>query len=134
MASPSSSASSVTEAMRAGSSRILRTTAARATNRDGRDRHADRVAHDVLEPVRLVEHHDVVLGQDHPAARDMEPVEVGVDDDHVGGPGAAAGQLGEALLAERAAVGAGTLVAADAHRSPRGVGRGPVELGLVAGR
>jgi len=94
---------------------------------------ADGVAHDVLEDVRFVEDDDIVLGQDHPAAADVEPVEVGVDDDDVGGGGSPPGLLGEARLAEWAAVGAGALVAADAHRSPRRVARRPVELGAVAG-
>jgi hypothetical protein len=40
---------------------------------------------------------------------------MGVDDDHVGGSGAASGELGEALLAERTTVGAGAFVAAHAH-------------------
>ena len=59
-------------------------TAPSVTKRPGADLHADGVAHDVLEPVRLVEHHDVVLGQDRAAAADVEAVEVRVDDDDVG--------------------------------------------------
>ena len=98
----------------------------------GRQLHADRVAHHVLEDVGLVEHHDVVLREDHAAAADVQPVQVGVDDDDVGGARPPPGLLGEARLAERAAVGARALVAADAHRPPRRVGRRPVELGGVA--
>ncbi len=82
----------------------------------------------------LVEHHDVVLGQDRTAARHVEPVQVGVDDDHVGRGGALAGLLGEARITQRAAIGAGTLVAADADRPPGVVRRRPVQLGHVAGR
>ena len=107
----------------------------RAGHRDeaaGRHLHADGVAHHVLEHVRLVEHDDVVLREEDAAAADVQPVEVGVDDDHVGDAGSAAGLLGEARLAERAAVGAGALVAADADHPPHRVGRGPVELGPVA--
>ena len=48
------------------------------------DLHADGVAHDVFELVRLVDHDDVVFGQQHAAAGDVEAVEVGVDDDDVG--------------------------------------------------
>ena len=124
---------SMTAAISSGSSRIRRNVPAIVTNRPGCQLGADRVAHDVLEHVGLVEHDDVVLGQDHAAAADVEAVEVGVDDDDVGGRGPPPGLLGEARLAERAAIGAGALVAADAHRSPRGVRRGPVELGAVAG-
>ena len=89
----------------------------------GRQLGTDRVAHDVLEHVGLVEHHDVVRGEDHPAAADVQPVEVGVDDDDVRGRRPAAGLLGEARLAERAAIGARAFVAADAERPPRGVRR-----------
>ena len=89
----------------------------------GRQLGADRVAHHVLEDVGLVEHHDVVLGEDHPAAAHVQAVEVGVDDDDVGDRGRAARLLGEARLAERAAIRARALVAADADRAPRRVGR-----------
>ena len=115
---------------------VVEDPAQRAGHRDeaaGRQLDADGVAHHVLEHVGLVEHDDVVLGQDHAAAADVEAVEVGVDDDDVGGLGSAPGLLGEARLAERAAVGARALVAADAHHPPHRVGRRPVELGAVAG-
>ena len=72
------------------------------TNRPGAISHADRVAHDVLEHVGLVEHDDVVLGQDRAAAADMEAVQVRVHDDHVGDLRPAACLLGEAFLAHRA--------------------------------
>jgi hypothetical protein len=98
----------------------------------GSDLDADRVAHDVLEHVRLVEDDDVVLRQDRAAARHVESVQVCVDHDHVGCASAAACLFGEARVAQGAPVGAGALVAADAHRSPRVVGWRPVELGHVA--
>ncbi len=109
---------------------------------DARDRdeaawaelHAEGGAHDVLEPVRLVEHDDVVLGEERAACTDVQSVEVRVDDDHVGDCGTAAGQLGEARLAHRAAVGAGALVAADGDRSHHRVAGSEVQLGDVAGR
>ena len=99
----------------------------------GRQLDADGVAHHVLQHVGLVEDGEVVLRQDHAATGDVEPVQVGVDDHDVGDGRPPAGLLGEARIAERAAVGAGALVAADADGSPRGVGRGPLELGGVAG-
>ena len=52
-----------------GSSRIRRRTAAERHEAARADLHAERRAHDVLEPVGLVEHDDVVLGQDRPAGR-----------------------------------------------------------------
>ena len=122
----------MTLAMISGSSRIRRSVAGHRDEPARRQLGADGVAHDVLEHVGLVEHHDVVLGQDHAAAADVQPVEVGVDDDDVGRRGPPAGLLGEARLAERAAVGARALVAADADRPPRRVRRRPVELGGVA--
>ena len=39
----------------------------------GGDLHADGVAHDVLEAVGLVEHHDVVVGEQRAAAGDVRP-------------------------------------------------------------
>ncbi len=98
-----------------------------------RDLDADGVAHHVFEHVGLVEHDDVVLGQDRAAARHVQPVEMRVHDDHVGRRGAPPGLFGEARIAEGATVGAGTLVAPDAHRPPGVVGRRPLHLGLVAG-
>ena len=50
----------------------------------GSDLDPDGVAHDVLELVRLVDDDDVVLGQQHAAAGDVQPVQVQVDDDDVG--------------------------------------------------
>ena len=81
----------------------------------------------------LVEHDDVVLGQDRAATRDVEPVQMGVHDDHVGGRGAPPSLFGEARIAEGTTVGPRTLVAPDAHCPPGVVGRRPLHLGLVAG-
>ena len=69
----------------------------------GAEATAGGVGDDVLELVGLVDHDHVVLGQDRAAGADVEAVEVGVDDDDVGRRGPAAGRLGEALFAERAA-------------------------------
>src|SRR4029450_9187849 len=85
------------------------------------------VPHDALEPVRLVEHHHVVLGDDRAAGADVDAVEMRVHDDDVADLGAVAGELGPALAAHRAAVSTRALVAADAHRPPRRVRRAPVE-------
>ena len=123
-ASRSSSAISTTPLTMASSSRMRRDDRAERGEAPGRDLHADGVAHDVLEAVGLVEHHDVVLGEQHAVAGDVQPVEVRVDDDDVGDRGAPAGLLGEARLAHRAAVGARALVAADRDRARHGVGRG----------
>ena len=133
-ASRTPSAISAIEPISLGSSRMRRTMPDRAVKRPGAISTPDRVAHDVFEYVRLVEHHDVVLGQDRSAACDVEPVEMGVDHDDVGGRGPAASLLGETRIAQRAAIGAGTLVAADADRTPCVVRRGPVEFGHVARR
>ena len=66
---------------------------------------------DVLELVGLVEHDDVVLGQEGAAAGDVHAVEVGVDDHDVGGlRRARRAVLGEARVAERAAGRAGALL------------------------
>ena len=54
--------------------RVVEDPPQRAGQRDepaGRQLHADGVAHHVLEDVGLVEHDDVVLGQDHAAAADV---------------------------------------------------------------
>ena len=115
-ASRSTSARSMTPATISGSSRMRRITAASVTKRPGLICTPTRVAHDVLEAVGLVEHHDVVVGQDRPAAGDVQAVEVRVDDDDVGHRRPAPCQLGEARVAHRAAVGAGALVAADGDR------------------
>ena len=96
------------------------------------DLDADGVAHDVLEDVGLVEDDDVVIRENRPAARHVEAVQVGVDHDHVRSRGSPTRLLGEAGVAQRAAIGAGALVAADAHRAPRVVRRRPVEFCHVA--
>ena len=76
---------------------------------------ADGVAHHVLDDMGLVEDHHVVLGQDRTIAADVEAVEMGVDDDDVGRCRSPARPLGETRLAHRAPLGAGALLAADAH-------------------
>ncbi len=98
------------------------------------DLDADRVAHDVLEDMGLVEHDDVVLGEYRPAARHVEAVQVCVDHDHVGGCRSSARLLREAGVAEWTAIGTRALVAAHADRTPCVVRRRPVELRHVARR
>ena len=65
----------------------------------GADRQAGGGRDDVLELVGLVDHDDVVLGQQRLAAGEVEAVEVGVDDHDVGSLGGPPGRLGEARLA-----------------------------------
>ena len=100
----------------------------------GAERQPRRRRDDVFELVRLVEDDHVVLGQEGLAPGEVEPVEVGVDDHQVGGLGPPACHLGEARLAERAAGGAGALLARHAHRLPGPRVHRPRQLGLVAGR
>ena len=69
---------------------------------------------DLLELVGLVDHDDLVLGQERPVHREMHAVEVGVDHDDVGFLTAGAGVLGEDSGAHRAAQRAGALIPADA--------------------
>ena len=64
--------------------RIERAVRAERAEAGGADRQASRGRDDVLELVGLVEHHDVVLGQQRPSAGEVEAVEVGVDDHDVG--------------------------------------------------
>ena len=97
------------------------------------DLHADGVAHDVFELVGLVDHHDIVLGQQHVPAGDVEAVEVQVDHDDIGDGCPGAGQLGKAHRTHRALGAAGAFVAADADGLPRAIVRRPGEVGLVAG-
>ena len=98
------------------------------------DLHADRVAHDVLELVRLVDHDHVVLGQQHAAAGDVEAVEVEVDDDDVGDRGPASGPARRSTRRP-----SGTFVPPGHSSLPTltachdRVGGRPVEVGLVAG-
>ena len=63
----------------------------------------------VLELVGLVDDDHVVLGQHRAAGGEVQPVEVGVDDDDVGVGGRPPGLLGEAVVALRALAGAGAL-------------------------
>ena len=73
----------------------------------------------VLELVGLVEHHDVVLGQERPAAGHVHAVEMGVDDHHVGRRRPGARVLGETLVTEGAARRTRALLGGHAHRLPR---------------
>ncbi len=100
----------------------------------GRQLDPDRVAHDVLDHVRLVEHDHLVFGDDRPERRHVDAVEVGVDHDHVGDLGPVAGAFGEAGIAHRALVASWAFVARHADRPPCGVGRAPIQLGGVADR
>ena len=101
----------------------------------GAERQPRRRRDDVFELVRLVEHDHVVLGQEGLAPGEVQSVEVGVDDHQRRRPGPAGRRhLGEARLAERAAGGAGALVARHAHRLPGPRVHRPRQLGLVAGR
>ena len=88
--------------------------------------HAEARRHDLLELVRLVENDHVVLGEHHASARQVRPVEVGVDHDDVGHRRPFVGGLGEAATTGRTVVGAGALPWADADHVP-----GPVR-GLEA--
>ena len=116
---------SSTAATSSGSARIRRDEAGQVGEATGADGEAGGVRGDVLELVRLVDDHDVVLRQDHPARADVDAVEVGVDHDDVGRRGLPPRRLGEARLAERAAGGAGALLAGDADRGPGPVARVP---------
>ena len=99
----------------------------------GGDLDAERLGHDVLDGVGLVEHDDVVLGQHRAVAGDVGGVEVGVDHDDVGRGGALARLLGEADRSRRTPEGSGTLARRHRHRRP-GAGVGlEVELGAIAG-
>ncbi len=99
----------------------------------GGDLHTERLGHDVLDGMRLVEHHDVVVGEHGPVAGDVGGVEMGVHHDDVGRRGALARLLGEADRARRAPEGAGALPGGHRHRRP-GAGVGlELELGAVTG-
>ena len=69
---------------------------------------------DLLELVGLVDHDDLVFGQERSVHCEMHAVEVGVDHDDVGFLTAGAGVLGQAGGAHRAAQCAGTFVPSDA--------------------
>ena len=86
----------------------------------------------LLEPVRLVEDHGVVLGQHAAAGGDVREVERVVDDHEIGGRGPLARMLGETRGDERAAP-AGTTVRPDRELRPEGFGRLEAELGTIAG-
>ena len=81
----------------------------------------------------LVDHDELVLGQQRAVHREVHAVEVRVHDDDVGGLALRACRLGEALLAHGAAERAGALVPSDAHRRPCRGARLERELGAIAG-
>ena len=89
--------------------------------------------HDVLELVGLVDHRQLVLGEQQPVHGQVEPVEVEVHDDDVGLLGPLAGGLGEAHPAARAARRARALLRRHAQRAPRPLRGLHVELGAIAG-
>ena len=86
----------------------------------------------VVEDVGLVDDRQVVLREDGAGRGDVEPVEVEVDDDHVGFGGGRACLLGEACVAARAAPCARTVARRGADGHPGGVGGLGLQLGSVA--
>ena len=102
-----------------------------------REPRAEPLGRRVLQLVRLVEDHGVVLGQDADGAvRGDAQTEIGevervVDDDHVGVGGALARLLGEARGRERAARAQAAL-RADGDLPPCSRGRLVIELGPIA--
>ena len=81
------------------------------------------VRDDVLELVRLVDHHQIVLGEDGAVGAEVESQQVEVHHGHVGLAGLASRCLGEARVARRALAGAGALLCRHADRAPRLVRR-----------
>ncbi len=81
--------------------------------------------------MRLVEDDDLVLGEHRPAAGEVRPVEVGVDDHDVGRRGAVAGGFGEAAAARRAVVGARALPRTHAQHVPGPIRRLEAQVGPV---
>ncbi len=73
--------------------------------------------HDVLELVGLVDHRELVVGEQQAVHGQVEPVEVEVHHDDVGILGALAGRLREARSAARAARRSGALLGG--HAQPR---------------
>ena len=94
--------------------------------------HTEAVGHDVLDLVRFVEDDDIVVGQDVAAAAHVLPVEVRVDNNHVGCRRVFPYLFGEALFAARTLGRAGAFAGGHAQRRPRGGARLEVELGAVA--
>ena len=96
-----------------------------------RDLDPEARGHDLLELVGLVEDDDVVVGQHRPAAGQVRPVEVGVDDHDVGRRGPVVGGFGEAASARGAVVGARAFPGADAQHVPGPVGRLEAQVGAI---
>src|SRR5690606_24086193 len=99
----------------------------------GADLDAGRGRDDVLEHVGLVDDDDVVLGEDRPAAGEVEAVEVEVDHHDVGLGRPGPGRLGEAPVAPRAPGRAGAVAGGGADRGPGRLAGLDLELGPVAG-
>jgi hypothetical protein len=97
------------------------------------ERDAGGRGHDLLELVRLVDHDQVVFGQQGAVHREMHAIEVGVHDHDVGSLPPRSGVLGEALVTPRASERAGALVPTDRDRTPGGDARLPRELGAITG-
>jgi len=98
----------------------------------GRHLHAEARGHHLLELMCLVEHDDVVLGQDGSPAGEMRAIEMRVHHHDVGSRGAVARPLGEALAARRAVKGARALTGADAQHVPGPIARFEGEVRPVA--
>jgi hypothetical protein len=89
---------------------------------------------DVLELVRLVEDHEVVIGQHVSAAGEVGPVKVGVDDDDGRLLRPAPRLFGEAAITARAAHRARAVGRRGAQLGPDPGRRLEVQLGAVAAR
>ena len=89
--------------------------------------------HPVDQLVRLVDHHDVVLGQHDEALQRVDREQRVVGDDDLGLAGPVARQLGEALPAVRALGRAEALPGGHADLPPGPVADPRVELVAVAG-
>ena len=72
----------------------------------------------VLQLMRLIDHHDLVLGKECTTGGEVHPVQMGVHDDDIGFHCCRTGSLGEAFVAFRAPRGAGAFARSDTHCSP----------------
>ena len=88
---------------------------------------------DVFEVVRLVDDHEVMLGEQPALEGEIERQQVLIDDDEIGGRRLVAGLLGEAHGAARAPRRARALTNAHADGRPGGRRRLEVEFGAIAG-
>ncbi len=92
-----------------------------------------RRGQDVLDLVRLVEDRHIVGGKYPAPVSQVEPVEVVVDDDHVGLGRVPSGPFGEAVVAAGALARAGALAWSHRDGLPHPPGRFLLEVGPVAG-